>query len=93
VTLSHHLDNCCAGHLHIKGFKMSKSLKNFITIKQALETHTARQVRLCFLLHKYNSPMDYGDATMSQALAVERIFSEFFHNVKARIRRYRSISP
>ena len=50
-----------AGHLHIKGFKMSKSLKNFITIKEALVTHTARQIRFCFLLHKYNSPMDYGD--------------------------------
>ncbi|CAN0485563.1 unnamed protein product, partial [Discosporangium mesarthrocarpum] len=33
------------GHLHIKGFKMSKSLKNFITIKQALQEHTARQAR------------------------------------------------
>ncbi|CAN0446156.1 unnamed protein product, partial [Hapterophycus canaliculatus] len=35
------------GHLHIKGFKMSKSLKNFITIKQALEENTSRQVRAC----------------------------------------------
>lgn len=26
-----------AGHLHIKGLKMSKSLKNFITIRQALQ--------------------------------------------------------
>ena len=33
------------GHLNIKGFKMSKSLKNFITIRQALEAHTARQIR------------------------------------------------
>lgn len=32
------------GHLHIKGFKMSKSLKNFITIKQALEENSSRQV-------------------------------------------------
>ena len=39
------------GHLNIKGFKMSKSLKNFITIRQALEKHSARQIRLCFLLH------------------------------------------
>ena len=28
------------GHLHIKGLKMSKSLKNFITIRQALEDFT-----------------------------------------------------
>jgi cysteinyl-tRNA synthetase len=35
-----------AGHLHIKGLKMSKSLKNFITIRQALTEHTPRQLRL-----------------------------------------------
>eukprot|EP01041_Mallomonas_annulata_P007099 gene7099-14444_t len=75
------------GHLNIKGFKMSKSLKNFITIRQALESHTPRQIRLCFLLHKYNAPMDYGDSTMAQSLTVDRTFVEYFHNVKAIIRR------
>ena len=29
------------GHLHIDGLKMSKSLKNFITIKEILKTYTA----------------------------------------------------
>ena len=38
------------GHLHIKGLKMSKSLKNFITIRQALGEYSARQLRLLFLL-------------------------------------------
>jgi cysteinyl-tRNA synthetase len=75
------------GHLHIKGFKMSKSLKNFITIRAALTRHSSRQIRFCFLLHKYNAPMDYGDDTMTQAVSIERIFSEFFHNVKAVLRR------
>jgi cysteinyl-tRNA synthetase len=70
------------GHLNIKGFKMSKSLKNFITIRAALELNTARQIRFCFLMHKYNSPMDYGDSTMSQAMTAERTFAEYFHNVK-----------
>ncbi|CAN0150207.1 unnamed protein product, partial [Hapterophycus canaliculatus] len=45
------------------------------------------QIRLLFLLHKYNTPMDYGDDAMSGALAAEKIFSEFFHNVKAALRR------
>lgn len=31
-----------SGHLHIQGCKMSKSLKNFITIKDALKKYTAR---------------------------------------------------
>jgi cysteinyl-tRNA synthetase len=75
-----------AGHLHIKGFKMSKSLKNFITIREALENNTARQIRMCFLLHKYNAPMDYGDNTMSHAMSIEKQFKEFFHNCKAVLR-------
>ena len=66
---------------------MSKSLKNFITIRQALVTHTARQIRFCFLLHKYNATMDYGDSTMNQAIIIEKIFVEFFHNIKAVLRR------
>jgi cysteinyl-tRNA synthetase len=30
------------GHLHIQGLKMSKSLKNFITIKEILKKYTSR---------------------------------------------------
>jgi len=78
---------CHTGHLNIKGAKMSKSLKNFITIREALEVHSSRQMRLCFILHKYNSTMDYSAETMSEAVSVEKIFSEFFHNVKAVLRR------
>lgn len=75
------------GHLHIKGLKMSKSLKNFITIRQGLELNTARQIRFCFLLHKYNSAMDYSDSTLTQAVNIERSFNEFFLNTKATLRR------
>ena len=32
---------------------MSKSLKNFVTIRQALEMHTARQLRLMFLVQPF----------------------------------------
>jgi cysteinyl-tRNA synthetase len=77
-----------AGHLHIKGLKMSKSLKNFITIQQALEIHSARQIRMLFLLHKYSAQMDYGDNTMQHALETEKRFVEFFHNVKACLRQH-----
>jgi len=75
-----------AGHLNIQGFKMSKSLKNFITIQEALKTHTARQIRMCFLLHKYNLPMDYGDSTMGEAISMDNKFNEFFQNIKVVLR-------
>lgn len=74
------------GHLNIEGFKMSKSLKNFTTIRSALEVYTKRQLRFCFLLHKYNSSMDYSNNTMTNAIQIEKIFNEFFHNIKAFLR-------
>jgi len=43
-------------------------------------------MRLCFLLHKYNEPMDYGDETMAHAVEREKSFNNFFQNVKAEIR-------
>jgi cysteinyl-tRNA synthetase len=75
-----------AGHLHIAGLKMSKSLKNFITIQGALTHYSSRQIRMLFLLHKYNAPMDYSENTLSRAVVTEKSFAEFFHNVKACLR-------
>ena len=39
------------------------------------------------ILHKYNDPMDYDFNSMTQAANIEKIFSEYFHNVKAILRR------
>ena len=47
------------GHLHIEGLKMSKSLKNFITIEDALRDYSARQLRLAFMLQPWNAKMDF----------------------------------
>lgn len=74
------------GHLNIEGLKMSKSLKNFVKIQEALMDNTSRQLRFLFLLHKYNVPMDYNDNSMDEAVGVDRFFSEFFQNVKAKLR-------
>ncbi|OXU20446.1 hypothetical protein TSAR_012516 [Trichomalopsis sarcophagae] len=76
-----------SGHLTISGCKMSKSLKNFITIKEALKKHSARQLRLAFLLHSWKDTLDYGDATMDMAVQYEKFLNEFFLNVKCRIRK------
>uniref|UniRef100_A0A8C1Y8T4 Cysteine--tRNA ligase, cytoplasmic n=1 Tax=Cyprinus carpio TaxID=7962 RepID=A0A8C1Y8T4_CYPCA len=71
-----------AGHLTIAGCKMSKSLKNFITIKDALAKHTARQLRLAFLMHSWKDTLDYSNNTMESAIQFERFINEFFLNVK-----------
>nr|XP_045010680.1 cysteine--tRNA ligase, cytoplasmic isoform X4 [Jaculus jaculus] len=70
------------GHLTIAGCKMSKSLKNFITIKDALKKHSARQLRLAFLMHSWKDTLDYSSNTMESALQYEKFLSEFFLNVK-----------
>lgn len=62
------------------------SLKNFIKINEALKSNTARQIRMCFLCHKYNDPMDYGDNTVQHAVSIEKIFNEFFLNAKSKLR-------
>lgn len=75
-----------SGHLTISGCKMSKSLKNFITIKDALRKNTARQLRLAFLLHQWKDTLDYSDNTMEIAMQYEKIFNEFFLSVKDTLR-------
>ncbi|XP_048829421.1 cysteine--tRNA ligase, cytoplasmic isoform X1 [Brienomyrus brachyistius] len=70
------------GHLTIAGCKMSKSLKNFITIKDALAKHTARQLRLAFLMHSWKDTLDYSENTMESAIQYEKFMNEFFLNVK-----------
>uniref|UniRef100_A0A8D0GCU1 Cysteine--tRNA ligase, cytoplasmic n=1 Tax=Sphenodon punctatus TaxID=8508 RepID=A0A8D0GCU1_SPHPU len=74
------------GHLTIAGCKISKSLKNFITIKDALKKHTARQLRLAFLMHSWKDTLDYSSNTMESAIQYEKFLNEFFLNVKDLLR-------
>ncbi|KAN0091593.1 tRNA synthetases class I (C) catalytic domain containing protein [Tylopilus felleus] len=72
------------GHLHIEGLKMSKSLKNFITIDDILEKFTPRQLRLAFLSQLWNAKMDFSDSLMAgEVKTVEATFNNFFVTVKA----------
>ena len=74
-----YFDNDCwiryflhSGHLTIAGCKMSKSLKNFITIGEVLEKYSARQLRLTFLLHSWKDTLDYSENTMELAKSYEK---------------------
>ncbi|XP_054163692.1 cysteine--tRNA ligase, cytoplasmic-like [Oppia nitens] len=75
-----------SGHLTISGCKMSKSLKNFVTIKEALKRNTWRQLRFAFLLHSWKDTLDYSDNTMNDAINFEKFANEFFLTVKDLIR-------
>lgn len=82
-----------AGHVHIEGHKMSKSLKNFITIREALEKYTFRQLRIMFLQHQWHAPVFYREDSMKTAMAVETLFINFFNNISAHLRTMTSAAP
>ncbi|KAJ7761004.1 tRNA synthetases class I (C) catalytic domain-containing protein [Mycena metata] len=72
------------GHLHIEGLKMSKSLKNFITIDEILQKYTARQLRLAFLTQLWSAKVDFTDSLMTgEVRSLETTINNFFTNVGA----------
>jgi cysteinyl-tRNA synthetase len=70
------------GHLSIEGQKMSKSLKNFITIKEALRKYTARQLRLAFLNTAWDGPMDFKEDVMEEMKSLEEKLCVWFSKVE-----------
>ncbi|KAJ8084492.1 cysteinyl-tRNA synthetase [Marasmius tenuissimus] len=72
------------GHLHIEGLKMSKSLKNFITIDEILQRYSARQLRLAFLTQLWNAKVDFSESLMAgEVKNLETTLNNFFTTVKA----------
>jgi cysteinyl-tRNA synthetase len=55
------------GFLQIDKEKMSKSLGNFVTIRDALQDHSAEALRYLLLASHYRSPLVYTDDTLVQA--------------------------
>ncbi len=55
------------GFLNVSGEKMSKSLGNFITIKELLEIVTPEVYRFFVLSTHYRSPIDFSEDTLKQA--------------------------
>ncbi|MEM0017873.1 MAG: cysteine--tRNA ligase [Candidatus Korarchaeum sp.] len=55
------------GLLTVEGEKMSKSLGNFVTIREALERYDANVLRLFLLSRHYRSPIDFKWEYLEQA--------------------------
>ncbi|XP_068612398.1 probable cysteine--tRNA ligase, mitochondrial [Brachionichthys hirsutus] len=74
-----------SGHLHLKGSseKMSKSLKNYITIKDFMKTYSANEFRMFCLMAAYKSAVDYSDASMGEAQTALASISSFVHDARA----------
>ena len=64
------------GFLTVDGEKMSKSLGNFITIKNSLSQTAPSALRLFFIQTHYRSPIDYDEERLNaSAETLERIFN------------------
>ena len=63
------------GFLTINQEKMSKSLKNFFTIREILSKFHPEAIRLFFLNHHYRSPVDFSDEKIKEATkALEKLY-------------------
>jgi cysteinyl-tRNA synthetase len=66
------------GFLLADGKKMSKSLGNFITIKDFLEKYPPEILRWITLAHHYRSPIDFSDQLVAQAkAALENLYNHY----------------
>lgn len=70
------------GHLTNKGQKMSKSLKNFTTIREALKTWSPRSLRIVYLLGSWNQPMEITDDMLKDSDSWEKTVNNFFLKAK-----------
>ncbi|KAL3481802.1 tRNA synthetases class I (C) catalytic domain-containing protein [Aspergillus californicus] len=72
------------GHLSIQGSKMSKSLKNFTTIREALERNewTSRSLRIVFLLGGWKDGVEITDDLVNAGNSWEDKLNNFFIKVR-----------
>ncbi|XP_074846324.1 putative cysteine--tRNA ligase, mitochondrial isoform X2 [Carettochelys insculpta] len=77
-----------SGHLLIKGNqeKMSKSLKNYITIKDFLTKNSADEFRMFCLRSKYRSAIEFGADSMNDAKNLLQAISYFMSDANAYVK-------
>lgn len=77
-----------SGHLHVKGNeeKMSKSLKNYITIKDFLKAFPPDVFRLFCMRSSYRSAIDYSGGSMLEAKHLLLAAAAFVEDARAYIK-------
>ena len=64
------------GLLQLSGEKMSKSLGNLITIREAIQKYSADAIRVFILHSNYRSPLTYDEVTLDATGVALRAFSD-----------------
>lgn len=75
------------GHLEIEGRKMSKSLKNFITVEEMLNKgYSPLAIRYMFLKHPYDKPMHFHEDELKRA---QQSYKKFMNHIE-KMKSYRN---
>lgn len=69
------------GHLKIGGTKMSKSLGNFVTIRELIKNTRPEILRLIVAMHHYRSPINYTDTLLTKASNSQTRIADFVKKV------------
>jgi len=69
------------GFLDIEGEKMSKSLGNFLTVREILEKYDPMAIRVFFLLKHYRSPIDFSEERINEAQAALERLRNAYHRI------------
>lgn len=66
------------GMLQVQEEKMSKSLKNFFTVRQLLNEYTKEEIRFFILNTHYRGPLSYSDAALKEAaVSLKRLHNTY----------------
>ena len=79
-----------SGYILIHQIKMSDLHNNVVTIREALERNSVRQIRLLFLLQSWHKQINYSNNNIIQAVKKESQIMEFFLMINAMNRKYDS---
>ena len=76
------------GHLFQPGQKdkMSKSLKNVVSVSDVLDKFTANQFRMLCLLSSYRKKIEFSDLRMQKAISTMTAFNSLIHRCEAYVR-------
>ena len=70
------------GLVNVRGHKMSKSLGNFVTIKEILQKYDFNVLRIFFASSHYRSPIDYNEKNLENARENFRTISNAYNIAK-----------
>lgn len=74
------------GHLHINNQKMSKSLKNFTSIRELMQRMSPETLRMLCVMQHWQGTMDFKETNLMHVHSAEETLKNFFQNTSALIK-------